>query len=159
MARLRKRQLFIWLLIFSCLVPLQYTHLNALEYKFGNAKKLDVPVRELAIIATEEGFYPEAFSIFAGEKVRFYLTTTSNTPSCLIIGEKELYLSATKGNVSEGVVFFEKAGNYKFYCPTHKIKGRLSVIKKPRTAEEVLDARSRKIASENKIKIWYPKEE
>jgi plastocyanin len=159
MGTLKKRMLFISLMIFSCLAPLQYVELNALEYEFANAKKLDVPVRELAIIATEEGFYPEAFSIFAGEKIRFFLTTTSNTPSCLIIGEKELYLSATKGNVSEGTAYFEKAGNYKFYCPTNKIKGRLSVIKRPRTAEEILDARSRKIASENKIKVWYPKEE
>ena len=132
---------------------------NSIEYKYSKGKTFDVPVRELAIIATEEGYYPEGFSIFAGEKIRFFLTTTSNTPSCLIIGEKELYLTATKGNVSEGTVYFDKPGRFKFYCPTNKIKGRLSVIKRPKTAEEVIDARHRKIASENKVKIWYPKEE
>jgi plastocyanin len=158
MGTLTKRILFMCLCT-SCFLPFHFTELKALEYEFANAKKFDVPVRELAVIATVEGFYPEAFSIFAGEKIRFFLTTTSNTPSCLIIGEKELYLSATKGNVSEGTVFFEKAGNYKFYCPTNKIKGRLTVIKRPRTAEEVLDARNRKVASENKIKVWYPKEQ
>ena len=158
MRTLTKKSLFISCLLVSIVMLSAIPKLNALEYEFANAKTFDVPVRELAIIATEEGFYPERFSIFAGEKVRFFLTTTSNTPSCLIIGEKELYLSATKGNVSEGTVFFEKPGNYKFYCPTNKIKGRLSVIKRPRTADEVLQARTRRVASESKIKIWYPKE-
>ena len=159
MRTLAKKSIFISLLFISSLMLITLPESNALEYEFANAKTFDVPVRELAVIATEEGFYPERFSIFAGEKVRFFLTTTSNTPSCLIIGEKELYLSATKGNVSEGTIFFEKPGNYKFYCPTNKIKGRLTVIKRPRTADEVLQARSRRVASENKIKVWYPKED
>lgn len=132
---------------------------KALDYQFNKGKKFDVPVRELSIIATEEGYYPQGFSVFAGEKIRFFLTTTSNTPSCLIIGEKELYLTATKGNLSEGTVYFDKPGQFKFYCPTNKISGRLTVIKRPKTAEEVLEARQRKIASENKIKVWFPKDE
>ena len=159
MRTLAKKSIVISFLFSCSLIFIILPELNALEYGFANATTFDVPVRELAVIATEEGFYPEKFSIFAGEKVRFFLTTTSNTPSCLIIGEKELYLSATKGNVSEATIFFDKPGNYKFYCPTNKIKGRLTVIKRPRTADEVLQARSRRVASENKVKVWYPKEE
>lgn len=133
---------------------------QALESTFAQSKKFDVPVREISLIATPEGYYPEAFSVFAGEKVRFYLTNTGNTPSCLMLPDKELFLSAQKGNVSEGTAFFPKTGVYKFYCPTGKIKGRITVIPRPKTEEE-LEA-ERKLASErmkNRVRVWYPKEE
>jgi plastocyanin len=133
---------------------------QALESTFAQTKKFDVPVREISLIATPEGYYPEAFSVFAGEKVRFYLTNTGNTPSCLMLPDKELFLSAQKGNVSEGTAFFPKTGVYKFYCPTGKIKGRITVIPRPKTEEE-LEA-ERKLASErmkNRVRVWYPKEE
>lgn len=133
---------------------------QALESTFAQSKKFDVPVREISLIATPEGYYPEAFSVFAGEKVRFYLTNTGNTPSCLMLPDKELFLSAQKGNVSEGTAFFPKTGVYKFYCPTGKIKGRITVIPRPKTEEE-LEA-ERKLASErmkNRVRVWYPKED
>ncbi len=152
----KKRKFFLLIGFFFLL---GVTNSQGLEYRFAKGKTFDVPTRELSIIATEEGYYPQSFSVFVGEKIRFFLTTTSNIPSCLIIREKEFYLAGTKGNVSEGVVYFEKPGSYQFYCPTNKIKGRLSVIKRPKTAEEVIQARKRKVASESKIKIWYPKDE
>jgi plastocyanin len=133
---------------------------QALESTFAQSKKFDVPVREISLIATPEGYYPEAFSVFAGEKVRFYLTNTGNTPSCMMLPDKELFLSAHKGNVSEGTAFFPKSGVYKFYCPTGKIKGRITVIPRPKTEEEL--EVERKLASErmkNRIRVWYPKEE
>jgi len=133
---------------------------QALESQFAQSKKFDVPVREISLIATPEGYYPEAFSVFAGEKVKFYLTNTGDTPSCLMLPDKELFLSAQKGHVSEGDAFFPKTGVYKFYCPTGKIKGRITVIPRPKTEEE-LEA-ERKLASERvkkKVRVWYPKEE
>lgn len=132
----------------------------ALESTFARPKSFDVPVREISLIATPEGYYPESFSVFAGEKIKFYLTGTGNTPSCLMLPDKELFLSAQKGNVSEGTIFFPKTGVFKFYCPTGKIKGRITVIPRPKTEEE-LEA-ERKLASErmkNRVRVWYPKEE
>ena len=133
---------------------------QALESQFAQEKKYDVPVREVSLITTPEGYFPEVFSVFAGEKVKFFLTNTGDTPSCLMLPEKELFLSAQRGKVSEGSAFFPKTGVYKFYCPTGKIKGRITVIPRPKTEEE-LEA-ERKLASErtkNRVRVWYPKEE
>ena len=73
------------------------------------------------------------------------------TNSCLIIKEKNVYLTANKGKIAEGVAYFEKPGTFKFYCPSSKVKGKIVVLKKP-TKNNV----DRKTAS--KVKYWYPKE-
>lgn len=133
---------------------------QALESNYGKGHKYEVPVREISLIATPEGYYPKDFSVFAGEKVKFFLTNTGNTPSCFMLPEKEIFLSAQKGHVSEGSAFFSKPGVYKFYCPTGKIKGHMTVLPRPKSEEE-LEA-ERRIASERnktKVRIWYPREE
>lgn len=133
---------------------------QALENKYSKSVKFDVPMREISLITTPEGYYPKAFSVFAGEKVKFYLTNTGNTPSCLMLPEKELFMSARKGHVSEGSAYFQKTGVYRFYCPTGKIKGLVTVLPRPKSEEEI--RAERKLASERKkkkIRVWYPREE
>ena len=92
-------------------------------------------------------------AIFQGEKVRFFVTSTTTRPSCFMINSQEIFLSAEKGKISEGVGYFNRAGDYNFFCPTGKIKGNLTVI--PKRVEK-----KREIASEKKspvIKTWMPK--
>jgi hypothetical protein len=127
-----------------------------LDFDYGKAKRFDTPLREISIIATKEGYYPKTVSIFVGEKVRFYITSTLEEPSCFMMPEKKLFLSAKKGTLSEGEAFFEKAGNYKFYCPTGRIKGRIAVLKKPNKKEKS----KRELASEgtHKVRVWHPKD-
>lgn len=86
------------------------------------------PVREISIIASEDGYYPKNIIAFRGEKVRLFLTGTMSEPSCLIMPEKSLFLSAKKGSISEKEVVFEESGSYKFYCPSGQIEGRLVVL-------------------------------
>jgi len=125
------------------------TEVVALDY---GQRKLDIPSREQSIIVTDEGFYPKSISIFEGELVKFYVTSTTNLSSCMMIPKKDLYLSATKGQISEGEVLFERAGVVKFFCPTGKIKGHITVLPRKRKVE-------RRVASEkNIIKVWRPKE-
>ena len=117
------------------------------------AQKFTNPTREHSIIVTEEGFYPESISVFKGEKVRFFVTATTERKECFLIKGKEIFLSAEKGKVSEGIVMFNDPGTYQYYCPTNNYKGTISVIvkkdpNKPR----------RRVASET-VRIWMPKEE
>lgn len=113
-------------------------------------------MREMAIIATQDGFYPRSISVFKGERVRFYLTNTSDQKSCFILKGKEVFLSAEKGKVSETVVYFDNPGKFEFYCPTHKEKGKVTVLERPKDKEKRRAQRS--IASQ-KVRIWMPKEE
>jgi hypothetical protein len=117
--------------------------------------KLDAPVRELSIISTDEGFYPAHLTAYAGEKVRFFITGTSNDPQCFFIKEKGLFLGAKKGEVQDGEAFFEASGSFKFYCPSTKHSGRLTVLPHPRKENE------RKLASErdSNTRVWRPREE
>lgn len=117
----------------------------------NKAEIFPVPVREQSIIVGPAGYYPEKLTIFEGERIRFFLTSATDTPSCLIISEKNVFLSARKGEIGEGEAYFDTPGVVKFYCPAGKIEGKITVLKRPMKEE-------RSIASE-KVEVWKPKEE
>jgi plastocyanin len=115
------------------------------------AKSL-VPTREVAIIVTKEGYYPKHLSVFEGEKVKFFVTSTVEEPNCLIVEGHKVFLAANKGKVTEGEAVFENAGEFAFYCPSSKNDGKVVVLKK--------NVPKREIASEtgDEPKVWMPKE-
>ena len=118
---------------------------------FTDAKQFDAPIREHSIIVTEEGYYPEKISAFAGEKIRFFVTSTLEDPSCFLLESNELFLGAKKGQISEGEAFFRRPGTYKFHCPSGKIEGKVTILPKRDKAE-------RKIASPGRPVVWRPKD-
>lgn len=115
------------------------------------------PMREIAIIFSDEGYYPRSISVFEGEKVRFFVTSTTEKPHCFIVESHKLFLSATKGKISEGEVHFDRPGKFSFYCPSSKNDGRVVVLEKK-------DKAQRNVASENKAPEkrdplkWVPKD-
>ncbi len=118
---------------------------------YGEKQNFEIPQRHHSIIASKEGFYPNKISMFEGEKLIIYLTTTSEGPSCFYLKEKNLFLTAHSGKISEGEAFFEKPGVYRFYCPSTKIDGKITVLKRPSLELK------REVASK-KIRYWYPKD-
>ncbi len=125
---------------------------QALDY--GNPHEdeaYSVPKRHLSIIASKEGFFPESITVFKGEKVTIYLTTTEESPSCLIMADKNVFMSAQKGKVSEVQVFFDKNGRVPFYCPNGNLKGFFNVLSKNKIQK-------REVASDKKVKVWRPKD-
>lgn len=110
------------------------------------------PLREVAVIVTQEGYYPKSISVFEGEKVKFYVTSTVEAPDCLIVESHKVFMAANKGKVTEAEAVFDKAGEFAFYCPSSKNDGKVVVLKKPQ-------AKKREIASEkNDSMVWTPKE-
>lgn len=139
---------FVWMLVFGKAMALEDTY-------YSKKTKFDVPVREVSIIAAEEGFYPRRISVFKGERLKIFLTGKDKNPSCLTIPDKDVFMAANRGEITEGHAYFEKPGVYKFYCPTGKIEGRITVLDKPTKEEKV----KRKIASKpKKAKYWMPRE-
>ena len=118
-------------------------------------KMLSVPTREQAIIVGPAGYYPERITLFEGEKIHIFLTSATEENSCMIVAEKKLFLSARKGEIREGELYFDKPGSFKFYCPTGKIEGKITVLKKPMTLKEERSIASKKAS----VEIWSPKDE
>ena len=106
------------------------------------------PTREVAVIVTKEGYYPKQFTVFQGERVKFYVTATVEQPDCLIVQGQKVFLAANKGKITEAEAVFEQPGTYAFYCPASKHDGKITVLEK-------IDARGRKPASGA---AWIPKE-
>lgn len=109
------------------------------------------PYREVAVIVTKEGYYPKSLSVFEGEKVKFYVTSTVEEPDCLIVESHKVFMAASKGKITEAETTFDKAGEFAFYCPSSKNDGKIVVLKKA--------VPKREIASEKKgPEAWTPKE-
>lgn len=110
------------------------------------------PVREMAVIVTKEGYYPKSLSVFEGEKIKFYVTSTVEEPHCMIVESHKVFLAANKGKVTEAEVVFDKAGEFAFYCPSSKNDGKIVVLKKAMPKREVASEKSREGM------LWTPKE-
>ncbi len=129
---------------------------NILALDYGAEKSYEEPRRQVSLIISKEGYYPEKLTAFVGERVRFFVTNSTRKQSCMILREKDLFISTELGKISEGEVLFDKPGTFKFYCPTGNISGSISVLERPSTV------RKREIASEKKskkIRYWLPKDE
>lgn len=110
------------------------------------------PTREISIIVTKEGYYPKSLSVFEGEKVKFYVTSTLDEPHCMIVEGHKVFLAANKGKVTEAEATFDKAGSFAFYCPSSKSDGKIVVMKKHVPKREIASEKS------NEGMLWTPKE-
>lgn len=109
------------------------------------------PTREVSVIVTKEGYYPKTLTVFEGEKVKFFVTSTIESPDCFIVESHKVFMSANKGKISEAEAVFDKAGEFAFYCPSSKNDGKIIVMKKA--------SYKREVASEKvKSMVWTPKE-
>ena len=113
------------------------------------------PMREISIIIAPEGYYPKHIPAFTNEKIKIYLTSTlpDHLSTCLMVPEKSLFMSVTKGKISEGFISFKKDGVYKFYCPTGKIEGKFIVYRKGLKKEVRAN-----IGGKSYKKEWVPRE-
>lgn len=116
----------------------------------------EIPQREVSIIISPEGYYPQKISVFQGEEVKFFITNTSSAQSCLILKEKNLFISTRIGQITETKAHFAELGNFQFYCPTGKISGMITVLERPSLKAK------REIASKKEkqtVRYWLPKDE
>lgn len=142
-----------WFLLLS--LVLFSVKLMAIDYGMP-AENYDSPLREVSLIISPEGYYPQNITVFQGEEVKFYLTNSTPKQSCMILKEKNIFLSSKIGEISEGKATFNELGTFQFYCPTGKISGKITVMERPS------DTAKREIASQKKkqtVRFWLPKDE
>ena len=109
-----------------------------------------IPRREISVIVTQEGYYPKNLTVFQGERVKFYVTSTVEQPDCLLVQGHKVFLAANKGKIAEAEATFDTAGEFSFYCPSSKHDGKITVIKKSDP--------NRGLASQNDPEVWTPKD-
>lgn len=123
------------------------------------------PLRSHSIIITDSGYYPNKISVFAGEEVQFFVTTTQKEQQCMMIQSHNVFASAEKGLVTEAVGKFDVPGKYKIYCPSNKFSGTITVLQNQSIKEAAKEHASRGIASieeaslnKGKPSYWMPRE-
>jgi hypothetical protein len=146
------------LLIFS-LFLMATLHLRAGDYDHHSFEKFNHPQREQSFIFTKEGFYPATLSVFEGEKVKLFVTSTLMEPACLMIKDHDVYLAAQRGKISEGEVVFNQTGEYLVHCPGFASRGKIIVLGK--TTDLVKKTQRDPAAvhqGKSDVDIWTPKE-
>lgn len=109
----------------------------------------ELPLREVSVIVTPEGYYPRNLTVFQGERVKFYVTSTVDEAGCFIVQGQKVFMAASKGKVSEAEAVFEHPGSFAFYCPSNKNDGKITVL-------ENKNGPRRGIASDESK--WVPRE-
>lgn len=140
-----------FLIIFS----LFSNSLHAGENNF-KATKYKNPLREISVIVTDSGFYPNKIMAFEGDKIHFFITSTAKAAQCFVLQKHEVFVSAEKGMINEVEVYANQVGRFKFFCPSFEFKGYLTVIEK----ETVSQQQVRSIASQGSTKpgYWQPRD-
>lgn len=126
---------------------------NAYSGNPFSEKDYEAPVREISIIATEDGFYPNKVMAFTGEKVKFFITSTAGSNQCFILQKHDVFVAAEKGKINEAHVELDNPGRFKFYCPSTNYVGHLTVFEKFKHEEE-----GTRSPASAKPKHWMPRD-
>ena len=116
-------------------------------------ERFDKPRRELSVILTDHGPYPETLVAYVGERVRFYVTNTAEKGQCFIVKNHTLFLTPKMGEIQTGDLVFNRADEYEFYCPSSPFKGKIVVIDPRKTVKEL-----KRAPASTKPKHWIPKD-
>ena len=65
------KEVYMKLFLLSFLI---FSHVFAAPVK-------EPPTREVAVIVTKEGYYPRSLSVFEGERIKFFVTSTLEEPN------------------------------------------------------------------------------
>lgn len=139
-----------------------FSSLWAQGYDHHSFKKFKTPQRDFSIIVSNEGYYPDRLIVFEGEKVRFFVTSTSTEAKCFILENHNVFVPASKGRVAEAEVVLEKAGEYSFYCPSFAHRGKLVVLGERERSQPVVkvnrDPASSTTVDRESEQHWVPRE-
>lgn len=125
----------------------------AININAAQIHKLDFPTRNYSVILTKDGFSPDKLIAYEGEKLHINLTATATDKGCLFLRSHNVFIPAQKGKINHGVVELHEAGEFEFYCPSVKFKGKLTVLEKP------IKENSRSVASEKpEVDYWLPRD-
>lgn len=121
-------------------------------------KHFDKPIREYSIIITDQGYFPERIFAYKGEKVKIFVTTTSDKSQCMAIKDHKIFLGANKGEITQGEISFFTPGRFEIYCPSSQFKAYVNVLEREGLDEKVQEAK-RDIATVKEVhpQYWTPR--
>lgn len=126
----------------------------AVEDTYFKNQKLEIPIREVSVIVSKEGFFPNRLVVFRGEKVRFFLTSTIGGAQCFNIPSYNLFVSPAQSKVAEAEVYFDRAGIFPVNCPNNSMNARVVVLERAEDRKES----ERRGRVGHPVHIWMPKE-
>ena len=127
-----------------------------MENSLLNGQKL-LPTREHAIILTPEGVFPQQISLFAGEQLKLFLTSTPGTQGGITIASHDIFLTAEEGSVASAKIIFMTPGTYAYHCPRNSMAtGTITVLPHPQHRRKKQITRSP--AAKPKATHWIPRE-
>lgn len=90
-------------------------------------------VQEVAVIASESGFYPKTFFVSRDVPVRLFVTGASKGSLCLMMDSFNVRKQVRANKIEEISFTPNQPGTYRFYCPVNGGEGTM-VVKELTTA-------------------------
>ncbi len=113
------------------------------------------PIREIAIIITEDGYLPEKIVAFQNEKIYLHLTSVDKKINCFLLPKQNYFISLERGDIKGGEFLFEESGNYHFSCPAREISGEFVIL--DRVSKSSDRAVAQDVDDNKYTKGWVPK--
>jgi plastocyanin len=105
-------------------------------------------VQEVAIIASDLGYFPKTVFVSRDVPVRMFVTGSSKNTLCIMMDSFQVRKQVRARKIEEITFTPNQPGKYRFYCPVNGMEGSLIVKEFSSTAEAVEGApRARGIAS------------
>lgn len=84
-------------------------------------------VQEIAVIATEDGFFPKTIMVSKEVPVRLYITGASSNTLCFMMDAFQVRRQIRSHKVEEIHLTAKEPGLFRFHCPITNVEGTLIV--------------------------------
>ena len=84
-------------------------------------------IQEVAVIASESGFYPKTFFVSRDVPVRLFITGASRGSLCLMMDSFNVRKQIRANKIEEITFTPNEPGTYRFYCPVNGGEGTMVV--------------------------------
>ena len=137
-----------------------------LKVAFAAGPDFPPPSRTVAVISSQDGFYPALITARQGEQLKIVLTAVDR-PGCLLTNDGRLNLAVVPGKLAMGEIKLEQVEEISFHCPTGALQGKILVrpnLPPKSFLNQKRNFRPRKIASEtegvfSREDTWRPRDE
>lgn len=84
-------------------------------------------VQEVALIASDIGFFPKTVFVNRDIPVRLYVTGSSRNTLCIMMDSFQIRTQVRSRSIEEVNFTPSQAGQYRFYCPVNGMEGTMVV--------------------------------
>ncbi len=86
--------------------------------------------REISLIVSDNGPFPQKIIIFTDEKIRLFLTNIGKNKQCFYFPTKKIFIAVPFNDLTSIDLEMNQAGEFQYTCPGSTLKGSILVLER-----------------------------